>query len=288
MRRLIVKVLPPSLINLLKRLRDGEKSAGRIESEIGDFVLSELRAFSLENGGDDSAIEAEPFRHLINNRPALKIASEAHQYLQTAVMKNYESQLYEYYREQQYFIFMAFLSYPFRGVGGLRSFLDPLEFAASKFTDIHLLDYGAGIPFGLINILRQRSTSVKSITLVDYNLLHAHFVKFLLERLAPEVELRCLWLTDSESLPNLGGSSFNVLFAKDIFEHVHKPELLASTLLEHAAPSALCLFDINDHGERHLQHVQPNLDSLSELVEQSGFSFLKKIGRISAFEREAI
>ena len=253
------------------------------EEELGEFVLREAIEFSKSRSGSYDAIQAPQLRDAIGNRQAIKLISEAYQFLLTALMRDYERDLYSFYKQQEVLIMLAFLSYPFRGPGSLRSNIEPVYKAASIMSELRILDYGAGIPYGIVHILRNKPEAVSSITLVDFDLAHTEFVEFLIRRLAPTVELTYIRLNDSEDIPVFGQNKFNVLFGKDIFEHVHEPGLLLETMLRQSDDQCIACLDINDHGEKYLQHVSPVLSPLLGSIEKHGFERHESVGGISIF-----
>lgn len=269
----------------LKRLaRPGE--AFGYEHELGMFILKLAEEFSLQRCGKPEALLADSVQQLILRQEHLSWLNEAHQCLQTALMPDYEQNLFEYYRQQQYLLLLSFLSYPFRGPGCLRAHVEPFRAASSKLSSIRVLDYGAGIPFGIIYLLRTCPEKMKSITLVDLDLVHAELTEFIIRRLAPQAETAFLKTTNAETIPDLGGRRFNLMYGKDVFEHVHDPERLLRTILTHAEPGeSLGYFDITDHGEKSLQHVHPQLSHLSHLAGEYGFKPNGKVRSLTEFVR---
>jgi hypothetical protein len=127
---------------------------------------------------------------------------------------------------------------------------------------------------------------VSSITLIDFKLIHVDFVEFVIRTLAPNMQLTIHRLEDSETFPALGKEEYNVLYGKDIFEHLFAPEARVKKMLESAQRQCRCYFDFADHGERVGQHVTPNITYLTEVVESYEFVRNGTVGKLTEFIRE--
>lgn len=279
-------LLPADLRKKLQEQRRSDSERGR-EEALGAFLLSAAAEFARERGGDAAALNAPALTELIKDRATLKRTGEALQLLQTAFMPSYEQHLYEYYRQLQYQILLTFLSYPYRGVGGLDAQLVPYETGAAALGEMDVLDYGAGVPYGLIELLRTQPGKVRSVTICDLDLIHVSLVEFILRKFLPADRVRVLRSRDSNALPDLSGVSFNFCFGKDIFEHLLDPEPHLKNILAVAREDAVCMLDFTDHGERHLQHVTPFLSPLAEVMSAAGFTYAGKVKSLSAFTRGA-
>jgi SAM-dependent methyltransferase len=254
------------------------------ERELGDYLLAAAKRFSASIGGDPSSLDRTALLDVIGNRAIVKQTGEAHQFLQTAFLPDYENNLYTYYEQQQFMILLAFLSYPLRGPGALDAQLLPYAAAARRLPEMHVLDYGAGIPFGLIHLLRTQPGKVRSVTLCDLDLVHAKFARFVVEELLGAAQVRVIHSTDPNALPNLAGN-FNFVFGKDIFEHLLQPEAHLRNILSACADRSLCYLDFTDHGERYLQHVTPLLSPLAKVMEEHGFTGTGPVASMSGWSR---
>lgn len=277
-------LLPAPARRLLKQWRN-TRWAAPLETELGEFVLAQAGEFCRQQGGEAAALAAGPLQEIIRLQTGLTGVSEAHQYLQTAFLPHYEHQLYEYYRQQQYLMLLGFLSYPWRGPGCLRAYVEPLQRAGARLDRLRVLDYGAGIPYGLLHLLRTTPEKVERVTLVDLDLVHADFTAGLITRMWPGIPCRMVRLRDTEQPADLGEDRFNVIYGKDVFEHVHDPAGLLTMLLAHAEPACLCYFDLRDHGVRHLQHVTPQLAPLQEIVARQDFHATGPVSVVTEFVR---
>jgi hypothetical protein len=220
----------------------------------------------------------------ILGRKDLKQLNEVSQYVQTIFMPDYENHLYEYYRFQQYLILLSFLSYPFVGLG---SHVDPYIVAMREMDAIDVLDYGAGMPFGVIHLLRTCPEKIRSVTLVDLDLVHTLLVEHIIRALLPEINLVYHRMRDPNAIPDLGSRKYNFLYGKDIFEHLSEPGTVLRAVLSHANEECLCFFDFRDHGCRYLQHITPNLPHLAGMVTENRFQAVGQLGCMSGFWRGA-
>jgi hypothetical protein len=189
---------------------------------------------------------------------------------------DYEKNLYRYYKEQEYLILLTFISYPFLGPLSLYSYFLPYRKAAKKFDKLRIIDYGAGIPYGLIDLLMNQPGKIETVTLIDLNLMHVEFLKFLLSRISPGLKINFLTLNNTNEFPDIPLKNNNFLFGKNVFEHLHQPENKLKRLLSYADDAGcLCYFDFKDHGIRYQQHVTPDITYLSQVMIEKGF---KKTG----------
>jgi len=283
-------LVPEQIKAPLRRLLDPqsrEEPMSGYEHELGMFVLQQAEEFSASRGGRPEALHAECVRNAILHQKCLTQMNEASQFVQTAFMPDYERSLFDYYRLQQYLMLITFLSYPFRGAGCLRSHVSPFVVGASRLSCVRALDYGAGIPFGLIYLLQTCPNKVESITIVDLDLIHVELSEYILSRLSPRTELVVLRVIDAETVPDLGDLTFNLLYGKDIFEHVHDPGGLLRAILSNAAPSCIGYFDLRDHGAKYLQHVHPELSDLLQVIDEYSFAPTGVVAGLSGFARTA-
>jgi hypothetical protein len=251
--------------------------------DLGRYVLETARRYSMEKGGWPDGFR-QPLLDCIWRRENLRTFNEAIQSLQTIFMPRYEERLFEYYRSAEYLLLLSFLSYPF---AGLASHVEPFVAAAAELDRLDILDYGAGIPFGIIHLLRTCPGKVRSVTVVDLDLVHTAFAEYLLRGLAPNTLLDFHKLRDTESVPDFGARTFNLLYGKDIFEHLRRPEPVFHALLSHSAQPCLGFFDLRHHGERYLQHVTPDVTHLVKLATDHAFEPAGLVAGLSAFRRGA-
>lgn len=256
----------------------------KTEKELGLFIIDQAKEFSRKIGGQSRGINHSIIKCL-SNPAKIRNINAAHQYLQTAMMPDYEKNLYEYYRGQEYLILLTFLSYPFKGLGCLRSYIKPYWEGANRLKKMRILDYGAGLPYGLIHLLRSKAECIESLTLADLELIHTKLVEFILNGFQNRIKIVYHKLNHPEQLPYLDKQIFNFMYGKDIFEHLKNPEGTLRYILEHADEQSICYFDFSDHGERHLQHISPKLNKLNDVMREFGFEKNRHLVGLSEFTR---
>lgn len=261
-----------------KNLPDGIPAR---DLELGRFILEAARQYSQAIGGRPDGFR-ESVVDCIIHRDKLKLFNEVHQHLQTIFTPNYEEQLFDYYQGAQYLLLLSFLSYPF---AGLASHVDPFVVASTKLASLEVLDYGAGIPYGIIHLLRTFPQKVRSITVVDLDLVHTAFSEYVLKSMAPQVPVTYFKLREPDQIPELGAQKFNLLYGKDIFEHLKNPEPVFRAMLSSAAPECLGFFDLRHHGERYLQHVTPDVTWLANVASQYSFKRAGEVAGLAMFWR---
>jgi hypothetical protein len=278
--RTVKGLVPASVRRAVKTARKGEGP----EAALGAFVLAQAADYARSTGGDASALANATLGTFLHDRAAIKMAGEAQQYVMTAFQPDYERNLYPFYKQQEYMILLAFLSYPFRGPGSLNAQLQTYSAAADALPEMDILDYGAGMPFGLIQLLRTRPEKVKSVTLVDLDLIHTRLSEHIIRGFIGD-RLTMIRKTDPEAIPSFGRKKFNFCFGKDIFEHLTDPAPHLENILKATAKQAVCYFDFTDHGEKYLQHVTPLLSPLNAVVEAHGFEKAEMLAGMSGFTR---
>ena len=279
------KRLLPNWVKNRVRIFLMPKSVRTRDYNLGIFILEKMEKFSIHRAGRSESLQVSVLKDCLFHQRCLSEINEVHQYLQTALMPHYEQNLYEYYRQQQYLILLTFLSYAFRKPNNLASHIDPYRAASLKLSNMRILDYGAGLAFGIIYLLQTVPEKVESVTIVDLDLIHTNLVEYIVSDLCPNVAINILRITNSEMVPDLGDQTFNFIYGKDIFEHIHNPEQLLRTILNKAEPSCIGYFDINDHGEKHLQHIHPELSHLSQVICEHSFVLNGKVSGLSEFVR---
>ena len=253
--------------------KTAKPAAESCENALGEFVLNQLEAYSASVGGEVSGLASREFRETVYRQTGLPHMNRAQQHFQTAMMPSFRHNLYDFYKAQEWLIFLNFISYPFQGSGCLDAQLVPYAESLNHADRLRVLDYGAGIPYGLLSLLKEFPERVDSVCIVDLDLAHTYFIEYLIRKLAPDAELRFHRLRNAQEIPELGHSQYSMIYAKDVFEHVHDPESLLTRLLDScAAEQSVAFFDLRDHGPVTLQHVSPDLAGLNEVISERGFS----------------
>ncbi len=270
--KIIKEITPPMLWSFFNKIKKRIRSA-KINNDFPTFILNSAIEYSKIIGGDFSSFDRR-LSDLIKN-PHNDCNSIIQDVL-TAFMPKYEQNLYEYYKEQQYLIFYRFLVYPY--ISNLNGYIIPYEKGLKIVKNADILDYGCGIPYGLIYSLINNKKYINSITLIDLDLVHMRFVEFLIKKISPEIKLTIYKLRDAETFPDLN-SEYNFFYGKDIFEHLRNPLDNLKKLLSYAKSETVCYFDLADHGEKIYQHVSPNITFLTSEMIKMGFN---KIGTVSS------
>ncbi len=276
-KNFIKKVIPRSILSYRSKL----KAKRGVNHDFANFILNSAIEYCKQINGDVSSFDRNLTR-LIKN--AENDCNSIIQDILTAFMPDFKNNLYEYYRNQEYLIFYRFLSYPFSS--DLSAYFLPYQKGLSKYETYDILDYGAGVPYGLINSLLKENNRIRSITLVDLDLVHVHFVEFLIRKIAPNVQLNIYKITDTNDFPSIEGK-FNFFYGKDIFEHLHDPLKNLKKLIDYSMPETVCYFDFNDHGEIIYQHLSPDLVFLSQEMTNMGFQKGNNIAGLTEFIKVA-
>jgi len=271
------KIIPRFILNYIIKKRKRKN----INSEFANFILNSAIEYSKTINGDVSSFDRRLKKLIINGE---NDCNSIIQDILTAFMPNYEKNLYQYYKNQEYLIFYRFLTYPFRN--NMSSYFSPYEKSLGKFQCNDIIEYGAGIPYGLIYSLLSSKYSINSITLIDLDLIHLDFVQFLINRIAPNIKLYIFKLIDTDSFPKLEGK-YNFFYGKDIFEHLSDPLSKLKELINYSKPEAICYFDFKDHGEKKYQHITPNVEFLSDEMIKMGFRKDKIVCGLSEFVRNS-
>jgi 2-polyprenyl-3-methyl-5-hydroxy-6-metoxy-1,4-benzoquinol methylase len=260
-KQLIKSLIPPTVRHYLYSKIVRNKN----QTEFANYILNSAIEYSKNINGDAGSFDRR-LKHLIlnsyNDCPVLI------QDVLTAFMPNYEKNLYQFYKNQEYLIFYRFLCYPFRS--DMSCYFSPYEKALARFQSNDILDYGAGIPYGLIYSLLNNRKSINSITLIDLDLIHLDFVQFLINKIAPDIKLDIYRLKDTESFPKMEGK-YNFFFGKDIFEHLRNPLNNLKELITYSKPDTICYFDFQNKGKKENQHLSPNIDFLTDEMIKMGF-----------------
>lgn len=250
-----------------------------LESATGEWFLSCAHEFTAQIGGKPSAYK-RGLDELV--RRGDNQSGKVHSILLDAFLPQYERNLFQYYRQHQYFILARFLQYPFLEPT-LSAWVQPYEKGLAQLDQVDVLDYGCGVPYGLIMSLKTQRHKIRSVSLVDLDLIHLEFAEFIIKRLAPDLPLSICRLRDSEELPRLTGP-YNLFFGKDVFEHLHSPDLKLRHILQYRADQAVCYFDFDDKGPAVGQHVNPQLAPLASVLLDLGFESTGNVSGLQSFQ----
>lgn len=278
LKKIVKLVTPPIVLSLLQKLYSkiikGDKSVRGMQ------YLDFAKEFIASTGGISEGFEKRVIQSIksTNNNHII-----IHADLMDAFMPNYEKNLFQYYQYQQYDLLFRFLQYPFMS-SSLIYYTHPYDKAIGLLDEIHVVDYGCGIPFGLIETLISKPMKVKSATLIDLDLVHMDFVSFIIKKISPDLSLTVHRLKDTKMFPPLK-NSYNLFIGKDIFEHLHNPEKNLRKLISHSANESICFFDFANHGVVKYQHISPNIAFLSNIMEEYGYKKNEVVMGLSMFTK---
>jgi hypothetical protein len=279
LKKIIYEITPPWLLKLGKRVLTGAPLP-KIRSDTGQLFLKYAREFSATVGGKPEAFDRS-LDGLIGAGDSRCVAVCAD--LLDAFMPGYERNLFQYYIYQQYYILFRFLQYPF--LYPLAVYTASYQKGLSLLDEAHVLDYGCGVPYGLImTLLSEPQRRIKSVTLVDLDLIHMDFAEFVIRKIAPDMPLDIYRLRDTEVFPGLKGP-YNFFFGKDIFEHLLDPEEKLRRLMSYSADASVCYFDFGDKGPVIYQHITPDLRYLAQVMERLGFQASGQLSSLTEFRR---
>jgi SAM-dependent methyltransferase len=242
--------------------------------------LDYAREYCAQTGGRLDVLQDRLVKRIVKRD---RRGNEELQDLLEAFLPDYESRLFEYYSYQQFFILMILLQYPFLE-GGLWGYHEAYRRGADLLGEMHVLEYGCGIPYGLIDCLLTQPGKVKSIGLVDLDLVYTDFAEFVVRKIAPTVPLQVFRLRDAKTFPLLT-ARYNFFFGKDIFEHLHDPEGNLRKLLAASVDASVCYFDFNDHGMKVHQHITPDIRYLAKVMVEHGFRVGDRVTGCTEFTR---
>jgi SAM-dependent methyltransferase len=189
-----------------------------------------------------------------------------------------------FYQAGELFRLLRFIDYASDEPLIVEHYLAPYEHAydALGVESMRVLELGAGLPHGLIRFHRDGAGRVSSWTMVEIDAAYTRFA---------------LWWCrlqgiPAEWIPATAGSvsfelpgSFDLVYAKDVFEHVYEPEALLRKVCAATAPGAVLLLDLDDKGARVYEHVAPILSPLQRLVEDLGWTIEGRLGNLTMYQR---
>ena len=254
------------------------------QHQLGEYIIDEAISFSHKIGGVPESVDPLLLRYMRRKEDLSKL-NRLLESLQCLFMPDYTKHLTDFYSHLQYVIFLNFLSYPFSQIGSLNPYLQTYRDAESKLGQLRVLEFGAGIPYGLIELAKRKPECIESITIIDLKLIHVDFMEYLLTKLCPSTQLIIHRLEDSDDFPHLGDYRYNAIFGKDVFEHVVNPEKKLRKLIEQGGEKCVCYFDLRDHPPA-IQHLSLEISKLAKVVKSYGFNETGKISGVSRFERE--
>jgi len=196
---------------------------------------------------------------------------------------DYKADFGPFYKWHEKLLFFRFLSYAGNERRIQDSYAAAYQLAIERLGKLTVLEVGGGVPHGLIYSIHKRNSAFCTrLTYVDLDVLHADFVAWYCARQAiPLHQVRAI----AARAPEVPDGSYNFMFAKDVFEHLDKPELLLDGLMSHLAPGGLLAVDLEDKGLVVHQHISPNLPPLKDKLRANGFTQLAAFGVVTIWSR---
>jgi hypothetical protein len=281
-RELIARVSRFKWRNIFRDRQNGDKTSRDNYRAFGEEILVLFRRFSESRGWRGSEDDMAAIVSRIRSGENQEV--EFFCRLLNMLMPDYENQLYQYYALLQYHATYRCLQYPFLGPL-LDMYVRPYQEAVKRVGPLRVLEYGPGIPYGLLYMLRECPSAVSHVTLVDLDLIYLEFAEFLVKHYGGhDLELNVLRLKTADAIPSLN-PQFNMVFAKDVFEHLKQPEKIVHAILAGISSPAICFFDFRDHGEKLFLHVTPNVAYLKQIVEQKGLCYEGEVQQLAMFSK---
>lgn len=127
------------------------KKRMKINYEFANFILKSAKEYSSYLGGDVSSFDKNLTKIIVTpNNNCNSIVQD----VLIAFMPDFEKNLYEFYKSQEYLIFYRFLCYPF--IMNMDKYFVPFSVPLSRYKNNDVVDYGSGIPYGIINALLKK------------------------------------------------------------------------------------------------------------------------------------
>ena len=126
-----------------------------------------------------------------------------------------------------------------------------------------ILEIGGGLAHGFIyNFWKRDEVFFNSFNYIDADLLHSEFIEWFCKKNKFNHQIN---LFPAAKVPKIENIKFNFVFAKDVFEHLNKPNILIDDLIYNTKnnKTLLCL-DLEPKSTHNIQHLSPNLPILKE------------------------
>jgi hypothetical protein len=274
---------PSWLRQLARRWRpDG---GGRDDAYYG-WVLEQFHAF-IASEYPGQALPRERFLALARKYTDADWLRSTNRYLGDLwylFQPDFASHLDEYYRAQELPLTLTLLSYASNRALVDENYVRPYTFAGERLGPCSVLEFGAGIPHGVLHrVYAGHGSSITQLTTVDIDGVPARFVAYFCR--AHRIPHRAIPAVAGEAVSLDGAGPFDFVFAKDIFEHLLDPAAAVHQIVRQASSRAVLALDLDDKGAAVYQHVSPTLSPLAADVASAGFRPAGKTGNLSLFER---
>ncbi|MDJ0763847.1 MAG: hypothetical protein QNJ97_12780 [Myxococcota bacterium] len=198
-----------------------------------------------------------------------------------------EQQIRRYYELNQNLFIIRYLQYPMVYPDYLYDVSRQYVAVDSVLSEIRYCELGPGIPHGLFYLIFKRGRAavqkIKSIEIIDYDLLYRDITLSLLQHLLPEATIIAKTSAAIDP-PNLETEP-NFFCGKDVFEHLHQPEKFLSAILATMAKESYLALDIEDHASDAYQHLSSKMSNLQALVKKNGYVLEKQLPMVKLYYR---
>tara|TARA_Y100000768_G_scaffold2954_1_gene2169 strand:+ start:214 stop:1068 length:855 start_codon:yes stop_codon:yes gene_type:complete len=191
-----------------------------------------------------------------------------------------------HYKYSENRMFLAFIKYSINIKLIRENYSKIYNFSISKLSEpLDILEIGGGLPHGFIyNNWKKENNYFNSFNYVEADLLHSEFVSWYCKKNKFEYKIN---LFPAAKAPNVDNIKFNFVFAKDVFEHLDKPDLLLQNLVSNVNnPKTLLCLDLEPKSPHNVQHLSPNLPILKKILTDNNFNMIEKFGDIGVWQKE--
>ena len=191
-----------------------------------------------------------------------------------------------HYKYSENSMFLSFIKYSINIKLIKKKYSDIYNFSINKLNEpLDILEIGGGLPHGFIYCNWEKKYNYfNSFNYVDADLLHSEFVSWYCK--SKEIKHK-VNLFPAAKTPDIDNIKFNFVFAKDVFEHLDKPDLLLENLVSNVKnPNTLLCLDLEPKNPRSIQHLSPNLPILKKILINNNFNMIEKFGDIGVWQKK--
>ncbi len=253
--------------------------AHRLLDEFHRFIAGEYGARALSR---DAFLELF-WRHQRSGiiRPANRFIGD----LWYLFAPDFTDRLDEYYKNQELQLTMTFLAYAASPSVLADNYIEPYRLMRERVPRARVLEVGAGLPHGFLNLLWEAGpTWCESLTVVELDAIYTRFTAWACRTHDLPFHHILAHAGRPPAIPR--DRPFDLVFAKDVFEHLDDPRRTLHDILAAAARRSMLALDLDDKGAVEYQHISPDLDALKDDVTRAGFQLLARTGHMSVFARE--
>jgi hypothetical protein len=205
--------------------------------------------------------------------------------LYNAFEPNFKDNLNNYYKLFEKNTFFRFLEYSINIKLIKKKYSDVYNFAIEEINEpLDILEIGGGVPHGLIfNNWKREKSFCRSLIYIEADMLHSEFVTWYCKKNSIPLEKQ---IFPAAEVPTIKNINYNFVFAKDIFEHLDKPEKLIDELIFYTRnPKTLLCLDLEHKGAYTTQHISPNLPVLKKKLIDNNFEVIEKFEEVHVWKK---